>query len=170
MFRQTPERFWSRAIPEPNSGCWLWCGSVNRRGYGKAHLGHEQLAHRVAWKLSGGAIPRGAHVLHRCDTPSCVNPSHLFVGTHADNMRDKVAKGRQARFAGSDHPSAKLSVESVREIRAAVLPRNRWSPSLRRQLAAKFGVSESAIKQVRSRRSWACVQDEEKVLADASAA
>lgn len=86
-----------RSVPEPNTGCWLWMLSVNDDGYGTTAIGRTGvLAHRAAFQFSAGTlIPDGMNVLHRCDTPSCVNPDHLFLGTHTDNMRDMVRKGRQ---------------------------------------------------------------------------
>ena len=78
--------------------CVEWKGARNKRGYGsinpEAHGGHR-LAHRWAWEKFNGAIPNGMHVLHSCDNPPCINPGHLFLGTHDDNMRDSREKGRQ---------------------------------------------------------------------------
>lgn len=83
-----------RFFVEPNSGCWLWTRSVSM-GYGKLWWDKKhQRAHRVSWELHNGAIPDGMLVLHKCDTPPCINPAHLFLGTHADNAADKIAKGR----------------------------------------------------------------------------
>jgi hypothetical protein len=91
------ERFWEKVERRPPF-CWHWKASLARGGYGSFRFhGRAQQAHRVAWQLTHGAIPPGFDVLHRCDTPGCVNPGHLFLGTHADNMADKVAKGRQAK-------------------------------------------------------------------------
>lgn len=81
--------------PEPTTGCMLWIRSTDTNGYGMLCVdGRKRKAHRVAWELANGPIPAGLHVLHRCDTPACVNPAHLFLGTHTDNMRDCSAKGR----------------------------------------------------------------------------
>lgn len=83
------------SIPEPNSGCWLWLGSTNAKGY--AHLKYDmrqQRANRFSWSAYNGPIPEGLHVLHSCDNRLCVNPEHLFLGTNQDNVDDKMKKGR----------------------------------------------------------------------------
>lgn len=137
---------------DTNGGCWLW-PKPNGDGYGKLIVGGKiRKAHRVAWEFFCGPIPEGLHVLHRCDVPLCVNPDHLFLGTHQDNMDDRKAKGREASFVGSNHPEAKLDEEAVRFIRSEVA-----SGRSRRDLAALFGVSYSCICLVMQRRSWSHV-------------
>lgn len=84
-------------MPEPNTGCILWTGHLCARGYGRigyASKGSAVLVHRIAYECANGPIPRGMVVCHTCDTPMCVNPDHLFVGTQKDNMRDMFKKGR----------------------------------------------------------------------------
>ena len=92
----TPEHFMEYVEPEPNTGCWLWTGTLNRPGgYGRCRVNKVSLvAHRAAWVFFIGPVPDEAQVLHRCDTPSCVNPRHLFLGDATANMQDMVAKGR----------------------------------------------------------------------------
>lgn len=91
----TIERFEALVERVPESGCWLWTSYADPRGYGKACVnGRVVGAHRLALQLFAAVPAEGLHVLHRCDVPSCVNPAHLFVGTHTDNMRDASRKGR----------------------------------------------------------------------------
>jgi hypothetical protein len=95
MFGIAATRFWKKV--EKTNDCWWWTGARDERGYGRFSIGRSQasrLAHRVAWLFSGGTLEGEALLLHRCDNPSCVRPSHLFVGTQVDNMRDANRKGR----------------------------------------------------------------------------
>jgi hypothetical protein len=99
--RPLDEKFWRKVGPENESGCRLWLASCDSRGYG--HIwdkGKLRIAHRVAWELTNGPIPDGLWVLHRCDVRRCVNPAHLFLGTHDDNMHDMVRKGRHVPCLG----------------------------------------------------------------------
>lgn len=95
------DRFMQFVSPEPNSGCWLWLGYTNHRGYGRFGVGsitdgssRMDMAHRISYQLHRGEIPAGFFVCHRCDTPSCVNPDHLFLGSRQDNATDMATKNR----------------------------------------------------------------------------
>lgn len=98
MDAATLARFEKYVHAEPTTGCYLWTGGTQSKGYGvfnnpRGHRG-VGLAHRLSYEHHVGLIPEGMHVLHRCDTPACVNPEHLFLGTNLDNIHDRMLKGR----------------------------------------------------------------------------
>lgn len=129
------------------SGCWEWCGSLHKTGYGELwDHGLQLLAHRAAFAVWKGPVPSGIHVLHECDNRPCINPDHLFLGTNADNVRDKMVKGRQAR--GSSQGNATLTEDEVRKMRDLLPDRTNKS------LALEYGVDPSVISKIRHGRSW----------------
>jgi hypothetical protein len=158
--------------------CHIWTGGI-AAGYGAFWLdGKQWKAHRAAYQMKFGLLHDGTVVLHRCDTRACVNTDHLLCGTQLDNMRDMVAKGRQAvghrnghythpeRTArgerhsskthpelilkGEDNPASKLTAEQVRDIR------RRYKPGVisQQQLADEFGVCQGLIGFIIRRKSW----------------
>lgn len=147
------ERFWQYV--NKTDGCWLWTGYLNRSGYGqfRIHVGGPlALSHRLAWKLTNGPIPDGFCVCHHCDVRACVRPDHLFVGTLAENIADMDAKGRRGRnlIHGSMGPYAKLTAESVSEIRRIYASGEANQPELGRM----FGVTKENIGYVVRRATW----------------
>lgn len=119
--RTLQERFDEKWMPEPNSGCWLWLGANdNRFGYGKfCFRGRNQMATRVSWFLRHGALPEPKlNMCHKCDTPACVNPDHLFLGTQSDNQLDSIRKGRHkySRGYGKDWNIARTRIVVKKEI------------------------------------------------------
>lgn len=142
-------RFWSKVDKaDSHGGCWLWVGGKSKNGYGKFWCeGRMTCAHRVSYVLAHGHISDGLHVLHSCDNPACVNPIHLFLGTPANNMKDKVQKSRQQR--GEAVPQSKLTVEDIRDLRL-----RREQGALLRELGALFGISESTASCIVNRVTW----------------
>lgn len=144
-------RFWSKVGMREDGGCWMWLAATNPRGYGNFWVGGTDgtivNAHRVSYRLMNGPIPHGEFVCHSCDTPGCVNPSHLFLGSRADNIRDMVKKGRQARGARS--PTAVLSANQVKTIRALSV-----SGFPVKEIARRFRISESQVRRIISRQYW----------------
>lgn len=151
-WKPASQRFAENVVATP-SGCWEWQGSKSDTGYGCFYDGRAYHAHRYAWIQANGPIPAGLLVLHMCDNRACVNPDHLLLGTHEDNSRDMVEKGRQRgprTTAGEAHGEAKLTEDAVREIRSSTLTG--------RALAARFGVDESTVSLVRRGKSWTHVR------------
>jgi hypothetical protein len=139
------KEFWGKV--EKADGCWMWRGRKSKIGYGYFDMnGRSYLAHRVSMLFTHGAVDEATDVLHKCDNPSCVNPEHLSFGTHAENMRDKVERGRQRR--GSRCCAAKLTEEQVSIIKAA----GRSVPRL--VMAKQFGVNRQAISNILCGRKW----------------
>ena len=143
-------RFWEKVDKRGQNDCWEWQAGRTAAGYGvigAARRDQILLAHRISWELHYSPIPDGLHVLHHCDNPPCVNPHHLFLGTAADNAADRLGKGRQAR--GEQAGNAKLTQEQVMNIR-----REFCQGSLVIELAQKYNISLSTIRDIRDRRTW----------------
>lgn len=142
------EEFDARYIPEPNSGCWLWLGMYQTgKEYGLFCFRREtRKAHRASWEINHGKIPHEMHVLHHCDTPACVNPNHLFIGSHADNMADRGKKNRSRGPLGEAAPAAKLTEDDVKQIRSSL--------KSTKTLALIYGVNKSTIERILNRTTW----------------
>jgi len=133
--------FYSQEMP---SGCIEWTGAKRALGYGVTCVDAQVVAaHRVSWEANRGPIPKGIWVLHRCDNPACINPEHLFLGTHQDNTDDKIAKGRHPR----GEQVGKLKPDDIVEIRN--------SSELQRVLAERYGVVVQTISRIKRRELWA---------------
>lgn len=135
---------------DKKTGCWIWQGSKNEDGYGrKRYKGRTTYVHRVFYEVFVGKIPKGMCVLHRCDTPACCNPSHLFIGTQKDNIDDMVNKNRHKPLIGEKHGSSKLTEKDVLEIR-----RLRKEGMTRKKISEKFLISRGYVYEIVVRRSW----------------
>lgn len=133
--------FWSKV--DRSGECWEWLASKTHDGYGRHHYDGGTMAHRLAYELTRGPIPAGMCVCHACDNRGCVNPTHLWLGTQADNIKDMRVKGRGPRLEGERHGRAKLTASNVRDIRA----RHAEGVSAR-QLAREYGVAATTITRI----------------------
>jgi hypothetical protein len=147
----TPEVLWSKVNKRGEDECWEWLGYINQDGYGRTWINDVgYYAHRVIYNLAYPntitlSAPKSSSdvgfLLHTCDNPACCNPKHLFVGTHLDNMLDKVAKNRQKKFPTDTGPRCKLSMSQAREARAL-----RKDGMTIPQLMARFNLSRASMK------------------------
>jgi len=149
-FHTTPveQRFWEKV--DKSESCWIWKGTTYSNGYGRICVnGKHVLAHRLSWTLTHSDIPDGFHVCHGCDTPLCVNPEHLFLGTQKDNMQDMISKGRRVNPVmprGEYAYAAKLTREQVDYIRSSSLSVS--------SLARELGVTIRTVSLIRRRITW----------------
>lgn len=146
------ERF-HRKYKIDKSGCWLWIGGTRLNSKGVPYSRHwtddkkSIGGHRFSYELTHGFIPNGLYVCHKCDTPLCVNPYHLFVGTHHDNMRDMVQKGRSFVGRGENKIGrSKLTNNQAQQIRLMQIPQSK--------IAAIFGVSQTTIGRIKRKESY----------------
>jgi hypothetical protein len=141
------EHFWTKV--DRSGDCWLWMAARRPSGYGTYYIDRvPMLAHRVAWELTYGPIPKGLWICHSCDTPPCVRPEHLFLGSGRANAMDARRKGRlQMR---ERQYAAKLDAATVRNIRERYAT-GRVSQS---SLAAEYGVTQSIVWRVIRRKGW----------------
>lgn len=155
-YRGTPEeRFWNHVCK--TDSCWFWQGASSPpSGYGKFNIhGRDIGAHRFAYELAYGPIPKGLYVCHHCDAPPCVRSDHLFLGTQAENMQDCANKGRIGPLAksssyprGEQHPNAKLTAQQAQEILSL---RGQLS---QRQIAIQFGICHSTVSRIHAEISY----------------
>ncbi len=133
--------------------CIEWTKYIDKQtGYGRLRRGGVvKWAHRAAWEDTCGAIPKGMHVLHKCDNRSCVNPNHLFLGTHRDNMKDMVEKGRNFIAAGTLNGNSKHTLEQIRQIMHLLLVGNLTQTEIEKM----FGIEQCQVSAIKLGRAWA---------------
>jgi hypothetical protein len=158
-FQTMEERFWDKAFPEPNSGCWLWTGVVDGAGYAMfMRKGKLVRASRFSFELAGTPVPKGKVVCHRCDNPICVAPPHLYVGTHKSNADDRTMRNRDGGplRRGDGNGRAVLTWELVQEIRAkwALNMPGRKPLHTKRSLSREYKVSDVQIGHIVTGRQW----------------
>jgi hypothetical protein len=138
------DRFFQYVRKTEDGDCWEWTAGKSR-GYGTFCLDGKQISsHRMAWLLEKGEIPAGFFVCHHCDNRGCVRVSHLFLGTHQDNMDDMFAKRRDRRLCGQDHPRVSLNDAEVKRM-LDIWEKNR---PFQRELAEQFGVAREVVKDI----------------------
>ena len=140
------DRFLVKAQASRDTGCWIWIGSLTRGGYGQIRVKKDgrwtmARAHRISWELYNGRIPKNSQVLHICDNPICVNPSHLFLGTTQDNTLDKMKKGRHGWGI-----HAKINPQIARQIRQAT--------GTNQEIARTFDISPTEVSYIKHFRRW----------------
>lgn len=149
-------RLMSHVVINNYSGCWEWQGS-KRGGYGRITVGSRTdgtrkvvMAHRLSYELTHGEIPDGYEVCHKCDNRCCVNPDHLFIGTHKDNMDDRDKKGRNISHKGEKNGNAKLSEKDVVDIKA-----KRANGATFQEIADEYGVHKKTVMDAVNGKNWA---------------
>lgn len=149
--RKTPEeRFHKSYQMIPEAGCWLWDASFHSNGYGRIFIDNKShKAHRYSWKLHNGPIPKGMCVCHKCDVKSCVNPEHLFLGTHQDNVNDCISKNRRAIQKSENSPNTHLTWDDISEIRKLYK-----EGMFQKDIGKIFNISQIGISNICNYKRW----------------
>lgn len=145
------DRFWSNV--HKTDGCWLWTGTYQRYGV-ISRPGRQNgrvYAHRLSWEIHNGEVPEGLSVCHTCDNTKCVNPKHLFLGTHNDNMKDCLDKGRHIcqRPGWRPKPNSKIDRETAEEIRRRVA-----SGEPQKSCSVDYGIAQCTVSQIVNYKLW----------------
>ncbi len=155
MKKTKEERFFN-FVKQLSSGCWEWQGAKHKDGYGFFTIKNkcQILAHRASFLMFNGEIPKGKCVCHTCDKPACVNPNHLWIGSHSDNMRDMKRKGRAGGIAkhplrGIYHSNAHYSIKDIKEIRQLYL-----NGKTTGEIAKQFQTTYKYIWKIVTRKVW----------------
>ena len=147
------KRFWSKVDKTDPNSCWIWTAYIGPRGYGRVGWKGSPTAraHRVAYEITFGPIPKGMIIMHTCDNKKCVNPAHLSLGTQLDNMRDAAIK----EPVGSYNKQSKLTKEEVKEIRTLAK-----SGIAQKEIAKRYSMSQSTISDIVNQKIWKHVKQQ----------
>lgn len=149
MRRNTPEDVWKYIDKKSDLECWNWTLGIDDWGYGIFHINNKAYkSHRFVYELTWGEIPKDMKVCHLCDNTRCCNPKHLFVGTDADNMKDRNSKGRQVK--GEKVHTHKLKSSQVKEIRKLFIS----GKYIQADLVKKYNMSSSTISRIITGKIW----------------
>jgi hypothetical protein len=147
--RDFTQRFWKKVNKNANNDCWIWFSAKTGRGYGLFSINNvRHYAHRISYEITKGEIPDGMYVCHTCDNPSCVNPSHLWLGTAQDNAIDRNEKGRGVYFQNEQHPRCKFTDQQVFEMRERYLVKKEKP----RHIIRDYGISRSQFYYIVDKR------------------
>ncbi len=150
------KRLWSKVNILSDNKCWEWQGAKTTAGYGVIRIDYEaNYTHRLAWSLKNkGEIPKKGVICHRCDNPACCNPSHLFLGTQADTVRDAASKNRMPK--GEKHFNTNITTDIVRQIRYL----GEYTTMTKKKISERFGISRQAVTDILYKRTWGHVDPE----------
>lgn len=157
------QKFWNKVSVAGPSDCWLWKGVIDAFGYGCIKRnGIQTRTHRHAWQLTNGAIPPGMQINHTCDIPDCVNPNHLKIGTQQENIRDKIARNRQAKGLANGthtHPEKrpmgeKIGNSKLKESEVKLIKKSLLSGATLSWLAEQFNVTKQSISGIKRQKTW----------------
>jgi len=158
VIKSVKERYWEKVKKGAPDDCWPWLGSKSGNfGHGRFSINRHRgtTAHRYGWILAHGDIPEGKFVCHKCDNPSCVNPDHLFLGTHKDNMQDMVKKNRCNKPIGDKHHNSKVNPDIVRHIRKKEMQQ--------RAYAKLYGLCQRTVAEIQKKLTWKHVADQPEI-------
>lgn len=136
--------------------CWIWCGFITEKGYGRVHIGRETCyAHALSWMIFNKMlVPEGLEVRHTCDVRYCVNPQHLLVGTHTENLQDMQDRNRRAHnFKGHRNPTTHLSPTDVENIKLEYGQGRKFGIT-QREIGKKYGISNSSVSKIWLNQTW----------------